>query len=708
MKKKDRSYWIILILLFIIFIASILLYRNMNEGASGNNNTVIGVLTFKNRTIERKYDSDVIWEKAESGIEIRNKDTIRSEDFSDALLTLSDKTKININENSMIYLDMSEGDINLNFAYGSMSLAQRSDGGNSDLTIKIKSGQNTVEVKNSAVVLEKKGKEELSFLVKEGTAKIKNGKEEKELKANETAKLNNSEIEISEVNLNLLTPADGSIFSEKSDTIPVNFSWSSKNANKLKLEIAFDSRFKNIYKTYSVNEDSFQTKLAGGNYYWRISSETSKNKKKSIREYSSFRKFVVNSVFPPTLLSPKNNQMFSYITATPIIPFSWQRRDTARSYKLEISKNANFTEVIKSATTSQLSIGIDKLDPGNYFARVLIEPIREEYKTEPSHVVPFSIEKKKELESPVLVNQGKAEEISATAFAKSGYTFQVKDSPEIAKYVLEISSDSKFTNIIKEETSNTNQIKVNSKLEKGDYYWRVHGKTEDGKKTPPSATGKFSLKDNQPIELLSPGNNASLELNKNPIFFQWKRITYKAKFLFEISDSSDFTKKIHSAKTDDYSQSFSITQEGKYYWRVLSLGEDDAVLAKSPTHVFQTYEKVELIPIYPSKNEKVDMTPLNSINFKWEKNPNATSFLFELYREKSGSKKLITKAKVNNAYNFTFRDLKKLDEGNFLWTLQESTEGEEKGEKISVPFKIFLSTKPEAPKIKTPEKMYVE
>ena len=157
----------------------------MNEGASGNNNTVIGVLTFKNRTIERKYDSDVIWEKAESGIEIRNKDTIRSEDFSDALLTLSDKTKININENSMIYLDMSEGDINLNFAYGSMSLAQRSDGGNSDLTIKIKSGQNTVEVKNSAVVLEKKGKEELSFLVKEGTAKIKNGKEEKELKANE-------------------------------------------------------------------------------------------------------------------------------------------------------------------------------------------------------------------------------------------------------------------------------------------------------------------------------------------------------------------------------------------------------------------------------------------------------------------------------------------------------------------------------------------
>ena len=45
--------------------------------------------------------------------------------------------------------------------------------------VKIKSGTNTVEVKNSELSLEKKGKEELSFHVKEGTAKILNGNNSK-------------------------------------------------------------------------------------------------------------------------------------------------------------------------------------------------------------------------------------------------------------------------------------------------------------------------------------------------------------------------------------------------------------------------------------------------------------------------------------------------------------------------------------------------
>ena len=684
----------------------------MNEGASGNDNMIIGVLTFKNRTIERKYDSDVIWEKVESGLEIRNKDTIRSEDFSDALLTLNDKTKININENSMIYLDVTEGDINLNFAYGSMSLAKKGDGAESNGVVKIKSGTNTVEVKNSELSLEKKGKEELSFHVKEGTAKILNGNKEKELKANETAKLNNSDIEVSKVNINLLTPADGSIFSEKLDSIPVNFSWNSENATNLKLEISYDSRFKNIYKIYNVTENSFTANLSQGNYYWRISSEIGKNKKKQIRESSPFRKIVVNTVSPPTLLSPKNNQVFSFLTVAPIVQFSWQKRETAASYRLEISKNKNFSEIIKSSNTVQSSIGVDKLEPGNYFARVIIEPIREEFKTEPSQIISFSIEKKKDLDAPILVNSGRAEEISANAFEKSGYTFQVKDSPEIAEYTLEVSSDSKFSKIIKEETNHTNQIKLNTKLERGDYYWRVYGKTGDGKKTPYSGTGKFSLKDNQPVELISPKNNSPIDISSShSIFFQWKRPSYKAKFLFEISESSDFNKKIHSLETENFSESYSINQEGKYYWRVISLSEDGSNLAKSPTYSFQTQEIKELIPVYPSKNEKIDMTPLNSINFKWEKNSNGATVVLELYKEKSGNKKLIVRTKIKSAHNYLFKDLNNLDEGNFIWTLQESSDSEEEGKirpKTTIPFKIYLSNKPEAPKIKTPEKIYVE
>ncbi|MBK8395421.1 MAG: hypothetical protein IPL26_09290 [Leptospiraceae bacterium] len=122
------------------------------------------------------------------------------------------------------------------------------------------------------------------------------------------------------------------------------------------------------------------------------------------------------------------------------------------------------------------------------------------------------------------------------------------------------------------------------------------------------------------MELISPKNNSPIDISSShSIFFQWKRPSYKAKFLFEISESSDFNKKIHSLETENFSESYSINQEGKYYWRVISLSEDGSNLAKSPTYSFQTQEIKELIPVYPSKNEKIDMTPLNSINFKWEK-----------------------------------------------------------------------------------------
>jgi hypothetical protein len=708
-KKKDRSYWIILILLLIIFITSFFLYKNINSGAIGNDNEVIGILTFKTKTIERKYDSDVIWEKIDSGLIIRNKDTIRSGDFSDAVLTLKDKTKININENSMIYLDISEGDINLNFAYGSMSLAKKDDG-TSNTTLKIKSGENTVEVKNSELTLEKKDKEELAFQVNQGTAKLKNGTQEKELKENESAKLNKSEIEISEINLTLQSPPDLSIVSEKSDSIPVNFSWSAKNANKLKLELAYDSRFQNLFKAFSVDNDSYTANLPQGNYYWRISSEKSKTKKKSNREYSSFRKVTVYTVSPPIILSPTKNQVFSYSNLPPIIPFTWKRLETARSYNLEISNTQTFTEIKKTFTTNQSSLGVDGLEPGKYFARIITEPAREEFKSETSKVVSFSIERKSELDAPQIISPSNAQEISATILAKSGFNFQAKDSPEISKYIFQISSNSNFSKMLIEETTDSNQLHLTKKLDLGEYFLRVIGITSDGRKSPFSESKKFSVKENQALELLSPANNSTLDLKANPVSFRWKRPSYKASFLLEISASSDFNTKIHTVKTEDFSVSYALPKDGKFFWRVAAIGEDESVLSKSGIFTFQIDKMEELTPVFPVRNERVDMTPLDALKFKWEKHERVSHYLFELYRDKGGSKSLIAKAKTKNS-SYTFKDLSKLDEGNFIWTLQESLQNEgetQKGKKISTPFKIYLSAKPGSPAIKTPKKMYVE
>jgi len=679
-------------------------------GATGNDNVVVGTLTFKNQTIERKYDADVIWEKIESGLTIRNKDTIRSGDFSDAVLTLIDKTKININENSMIYVDVNENNVNLDFAYGSMSLSKKSDGSTvSDLNLKIKSGDNIVEIKDkdSDISLAKKGKEELSFQVNKGTAKLFNGDKEKEIKENETATLNGSEISVSEINLNLQSPADASFIAEKSETIPVNFSWTSRNANNLQLELAYDSRFQRIYKIYNVDNDSYTTSLAPGNYYWRISSEKEKTKKKSEREYSQFRRLSVYSVFPPSLLTPEKNQVFSFANTPPIVHFSWKRSEIVRNYKLEISKNSSFTEIVKSTFSSQSFANVDNLEAGKYFARIITEPAREEFKPETSEAISFVIERKSQLDAPNLISPN-GQELSVTLFAKSGFLFQVKDSPELTNYQFQISSDPNFTKIITEESSTTNQVKIVRKLEVGTYYWRALGKTNDGRQTPYSETGKFSIRENQVVELLTPKNNSEIDIKENPIFFQWKRLPYKSKFILEISTAEDFSKNLQSIKTEEYSASVKLPKEATYFWRITSLGEDDSVYSKSAAFSFQLEEVKELTPIYPLKNARVDMAHQNSLQFKWENNPKVENYLFELYRTKAGAKTLIAKSKTKNN-SFVFKDLSKLDEGAFLWTLEESDENEaETGKKVSIPFTIYLSEKPGTPTIKTPKKMYVE
>ena len=95
---QDRSNLTIPVLLALVFVFSYMLCLNIRGAKGQGANPVIGTLTFKKKSIERKFDSDVAWDIVEQGITIHNRDTIRTGDFAEATLTLKDDTKININE----------------------------------------------------------------------------------------------------------------------------------------------------------------------------------------------------------------------------------------------------------------------------------------------------------------------------------------------------------------------------------------------------------------------------------------------------------------------------------------------------------------------------------------------------------------------------------------------------------------------------------
>jgi len=699
-EEQDRSRWVLLLLLLLILVFSILLYKNINRRGKQGNNPVIGVLTFKNRIVERKLDSEVIWDRVESGIEVRNKDTIRSAEFSDAVLTLNDSTKIILSENSMVYLDFSDG-INLDFAYGSMSL----EGGGST-PVKIKSDEKIIELGKSNVKLEKQGKQEIKLEVKEGEAKVKIGNEEKKVKQNEVAKVDEKKIDIEQAVFQLDFPPDIYLISTRENTANVNFSWKTNSVvEKTNLEISYDSKFRKIFKSIPVNSNSITLDLKSGIYYWRISGEHIQKKQ---REVSSFRRLQVVVVKSPKILSPKDGQTFAYTTNLPIVNFSWTSVDSVKLYKLEISNTSDFSNIVKSTQTSQNFIAIDNLQPGKYYARLITEFTVPNENPEVSKAISFQITEKKALEPPLHISPTTQNQIfDKNILEKKGYTLNWKDNSEFVQYEIEIAEDESFQTQVLTEKIPNNFKKISFPAKLTTYYWRVAGISKDGRKSEFSKLGTFQVKSTETVQLLSPPDGSKWNEEEKQIGFQWKKLSITPQFKWELSNKLDFSKILQTENIVGYSHTISNLPAGTYFWRVLLLDDDGKIISTSKPFQFTILELEPPTAVFPIMGQKVDMSNLDNLPFQWKADKGYDFFVFEFYSAKNNQ--LIEKIETKER-KYIFKELSKLDEGQFYWTLKGFLRNKKQMEILGgkIRFTIYLSENPKPPKLITPKKIYMD
>lgn len=242
MRLLNDTKFVVTGLLLLILLFSILLYRNLNFRANDSTEPTIGVITFKNKTVLRKYNDAVVWDLIESRTEVKNRDTIRTEGLSDAILTLNDGTKINISENSMILLDISDKNININFAYGSFEAAREASS-SGEIKMNITAGDKTVEVSKGDIKLDKT-KTELNIKVDQGEAKLTSNGKEETIGKDQIANVSESGVKVAKQLFRLVSPEDRKNILSDSGSEKVNFSlagWNSdsqKKANPM-LEISF-------------------------------------------------------------------------------------------------------------------------------------------------------------------------------------------------------------------------------------------------------------------------------------------------------------------------------------------------------------------------------------------------------------------------------------------------------------------------------------
>ena len=100
-------------------------------------------------------------------------------------------------------------------------------------------------------------------------------------------------------------------------------------------------------------------------------------------------------------------------------------------------------------------------------------------------------------------------------------------------------------------------------------------------------------------------------------------------------------------------EGLDLTSENESYFTILDVPPLASVKLKKPA------EKFIIGPEYLAKNRK--------ISFEWQKNKDATDYVFTLYQKNQNGtlRKIVSKQLKNNSYDYL--NLEKLDIGNFEW-----------------------------------------
>lgn len=708
MKLLNSEHFTPSVLVLLIILFSVLLYKDLTRRIDFGNRKVIGTLKYKEKVTQRKFDGQVIWEVVDKDIPITNRDSIRTADLSSAVIELEDKTEIKLEENSMIVLDFTESNINIDFAYGSLSANRADSEASGNSTLNIKSGEKVIELQKTDVKVGKTEDGNLDMTVEKGNATIKSDAKEQVVEKDQILTVKENIIEVKPVSVKPISPADNVVLFTKSDLTGVSFNWEvSDSAADVQLVIAADHKFSKSVQAIKVNGKSTVQPLKDGTFYWKISAKDAKGG----RVDSEVRKFIQQKEEIIKLFYPIDKSRFSYMTTPPVINISWTKSAFATAYKIEISQDKDFGSILQTMTAITHKFAIDNLQEGNYYIRVTTKPASSSISPITSNANFFSVDKKRVLPVPEVKYESAS--VSAPVLEKGGYVLNWKDSPEYKSYEVQIAQDQEFKKVLQEAKSERNFFAPDKKLQKGRYFWRVKGIAGDGEASDYSVSA-LEVRDPIPLQVISPVSGSFFSLTPSEsVVFRWSKPDAYGTFKLEFSDREDFSNILRTETATSLNTSLSGFSPGKYFYRLLLLDSKNEELMKSNTLYF-TINAALTAPVltYPVKNANVDMTDIDELKLQWEPIPDAISYKLELYQKTGKQDKLILQEEVKGD-RFSVKDMSLLDEGRFMWKLYAKVSSPDANGKITPAatenFIISLKTTPgQPPVIVTPEEQIKE
>lgn len=698
MRYLSKDWWIPALLILNIMVFSGLFYYDLNKKINFGSREIIGTIIFKNNTVHRKFHSEVVWQNIESNSPIANRDTIRSFHGSDALVNLESGARVVMDEDSMIYLDISNKEQKIDFRGGSISV-DASKGGNQKMSVH--SGNYKINISDqSHIKLEQFDDDKFSLFVKDGDVDVFIGDKKKRVGKDQKLEISSKGVSVSNIPVKLISPPNQKQYSTSSTISPV-FVWEKKeDVENSFIEISKTSRFSRFVFRKSTEKNSEQANLSKGVYYWRVGIVSNGK-----RKYSETRKIFIFDTLVPKTYSPKDKSVFTYFASPPIINFFWSKNTYSNRYRLEVSTSPDFNNPLEYKLNSN-HLTLSNLIEGKYYWRVLTDV---SLNTKNQLVTPtysFVVKQKRTVHPPKTLNPLDNEFIVLKKGKKTRILLNWKASHEQKVFKVEVSRGGNFMNPIVDKKVSSLSLWLTEIQKEGTWYWRVMGYTSDGFESGYSKIVKFHTSYDPFKKLEDIIKDTTKEDEKTTRESQEIQDT-KREVKETAREVRETAKEIKKLKKQ-FQEKPKKTQAKKKQLKPKKKKKE--IVQKTNVHA-RLEAPAKLYPV--GKNNKVNPTDGKPIHFKWKKVPKATNYEFNLYKDKRRGGDLIFKDKTKkNSYRFN--QFEKLDKGKFEWEVNALDNNNRPGKKIRGKFQIEIPNdplddlRPEDIEITSPKVIYRE
>jgi hypothetical protein len=583
----DDTRYVLGFLSIVSMICIFLLYLDFKYKSKSmvNESEVIGYITYKKKVIQRKANSTVVWYDTEFKQALTRRDSVRSEDLSNAVITLTDGTELRLEENSMVILDTKEKGIEIKLVSGAVRTNRKNAKTNTE--IKVLVDNKNIDLASGADAnfrLTENGN--LSLNVTQGEANIQSAGKEFKIEKDQFANFRETEAPVFKTTApTLVLPEDQTFFTTANDAFPVSFQWNFTNTkSNFRIEIAADRNFKKILSRAVTDKNQYSATLKPGIYYWRILPD-----KNTPNEISLERSFTILKESAFELLRPANNAKLLVANYPTLVSFDWKENSLVKDYTLELSRNSEFTEIIKSTKTTGNHLSQEIKESGEYYYRFQIQYANPDLKPKTSSVYKVSLESKITLEPPILKLPYNESIVIIPKDSKETINLFWERVEGANDYHLQVSTSPDFTNLEIDEKRKENFYYLNPKETDTRYYWRVATAANENKLSDFSKTNFFNSKriEEFSIELVIPKDNFLITDYDEDLEFQWKTFLEKPFFVVEFSESSDMKDIFKHYNTKSYYQRENYFPSGKFYWRAKLFDNNKKLKAQSKIQSFE-------------------------------------------------------------------------------------------------------------------------